>query len=132
MSNELTAEELVELYAPKVPATVGGISAKTNQDRKSGLADTKNKRKVRQGGRQLFGPSTSYGRDIKQPSMPTPTISSRASFMDQAAKDSRASFMAQQEAAYNAQQDAFMQKRQDAALARIRAAQALEAKKARE
>ena len=127
MPNELTAEELVELYAPKVPKTAGGIDSLEKINKR------KAERKIKQARMdQMFGSSSSYGRDIKQPTMPLPTTSSRASFMDQAAKDSRASFMDQQEAIYNAQQDAFMQRQQDAALARLRAAQALEAKKASE
>lgn len=118
MPREMTAEELIELYAPKVPKAAGGIDSLEEMNKR------KVRRDIRRGQRQGFGPSPSYGRDIKQPTMPTPTTSSRAAFMGQAGNEFRTSFMAQQEAMANA--------RQDDTLARIRAARAIESKKAKE
>jgi len=125
MANEMTAEELVKLYAPKVPTAAGGIDSLEEMNKR------KVRRDIRRGQRQGFGSSSSYGRDLR-PSMPILPTPSPSSFMDQAAKDSRASFMAQQQELFNDRRDADMKAQQDAALARIRAAQAIEAKKSKE
>jgi len=113
MANEMTAEELVKLYAPKVPTAAGGIDSLEEMNKR------KVRRDIRRGQRQGFGSSSSYGRDLRpsMPILPTPSPSS---------------FMAQQQELFNDRRDADMKAQQDAALARIRAAQAIEAKKSKE
>tara|TARA_R100000654_G_scaffold2744_9_gene10044 strand:- start:1441 stop:1833 length:393 start_codon:yes stop_codon:yes gene_type:complete len=130
MPNEMTAEELVKLYAPKVPTAAGGIDSLEETNKR------KVRRDIRRGQRQGFGPSSSYGRDTKElirafDGVTTPAQELMSKYRS-GAKDSRASFMAQQQELFNARRDADMKAQQDAALARIRAAKAVEAKKAKE